>query len=171
MQARRIKCKLFMSIMKNNLQRCFVLLRLFFAAMAAQAQDSDQAKLLRKAFRQNSQEKLEHFFQNWAKEVRLSDTAAANPYVAEAFKLFLAFYQPTTMPKYDTKDYRNSAYFIVQSTLNEIRIHCQQPQSDKLSAIANQLTASPILTVFPTLTVSPILTASPILTVSTTLTV
>lgn len=131
MQARRIKCKLFMSIMKNNFLRCFVLLWLFFAAMALQAQDAEQAILLKKAFRQNSQEKLELFFQNWAKEVIPSDTAAANPYVAEAFKLFPVFYQPTTMPMYDTNDYRNSAYFIVQSTLNEIRITDEIPYTEE----------------------------------------
>ncbi|MCQ2280661.1 MAG: hypothetical protein MJZ49_07675 [Bacteroidales bacterium] len=111
--------------MKNNLQRCFVLLRLFFAAMAAQAQDSEQAKLLKRAYRLHSKAKLEQFFEDWANEVGPNDTAATDPYVAEAFKLFPAFYQPTTMPMYDTKDYRNSSYFIVQSTLNEIRIHCQ----------------------------------------------
>ena len=99
------------------------LIVLLFAITATTlAQNNQQAKLLRDAYKENSTEKLYEFFDNWAKEVTSNETEANDPYVAEAHKVFAAFYQPTQMVKHGTRlsMYDDKPYYIVQSSLWKI---------------------------------------------------
>jgi len=100
-------------------EKLFLLLLLFVPALSSMAQHKQQAKLLRKAFEENSTEMLFKFFDNWAKDVTSNEKRAKDPYVAEAHKVFAAFYQPMQMVKRDERQtmYDDKPYFIVQSSL------------------------------------------------------
>ena len=65
---------------------------------------------------------LFEFFDNWANEVQSNEKKAKNPYVAEAHKVFAAFYQPMQMVKRGTRQtmYDDKPYYIVQSSLWKI---------------------------------------------------
>ncbi len=86
------------------------------------AQNYEQAQLLQDAYLQHSTEKLYEFFDNWAAAVRSNEKEAPNPYVAEAHKVFAAFYQPlyTIDGSKHLALYKHKPYFIVQSSLHEI---------------------------------------------------
>ncbi len=103
-------------------EKLFLLLLLFVPALTSMAQHKQQAKLLRKAFEENSTEMLFEFFDNWANEVQSNEKKAKNPYVAEAHKVFAAFYQPMQMVKRGTRQtmYDDKPYYIVQSSLWKI---------------------------------------------------
>ena len=92
------------------------------ATVTVSAQSESQAKLLRKAYKSHSTKMLYEFFDNWSEEVKSNADEAQNPYVAEAHKVFAAFYQPLQteesgerMTMYDDKP-----YFIVQGSLWKI---------------------------------------------------
>ena len=104
------------------IEKLFLLLLLFVPALSSMAQHKQQAKLLRKAFEENSTEMLFEFFDNWANEVQSNEKKAKNPYVAEAHKVFAAFYQPMQMVKRGTRQtmYDDKPYYIVQSSLWKI---------------------------------------------------
>jgi hypothetical protein len=91
-------------------------------ASVAMAQSKQQAKLLRDAYKANSTEMLFEFFDNWAAEVSSNENEANNPYVAEAHKVFAAFYQPMQMEERGERlsMYDDKPYFIVQSSLWKI---------------------------------------------------
>ena len=65
---------------------------------------------------------LFEFFDNWANEVQSNEKKAKNPYVAEAHKVFAAFYQPMQMVKRGARQtmYDDKPYYIVQSSLWKI---------------------------------------------------
>jgi hypothetical protein len=95
---------------------------LVMIALTAVAQNEQQAKLLKKAYKSHSTKMLYKFFDNWSEKVKPNEDEAQNPYVAEAYKVFAAFYQPMQIyhgyqryAKYDDKP-----YFIVQSSLRKI---------------------------------------------------
>ena len=71
-----------------------VSLLLLVAVVSVVAQGSQQAKLLRKAYRTHSTKILYDFFDNWSEAVQSNEKEAINPYVAEAHKVFAACYQP-----------------------------------------------------------------------------
>jgi len=50
--------------------------------------------LLKEAYSRNSEYDLYRFFDNWSKEVPSNETEAPDKWVAEAHKVFVAFYQP-----------------------------------------------------------------------------
>ena len=92
-----------------------------------QGQDRSQAALLRNAYKQNSTSLLYQFFDNWSNAVSSNENEAKNKWVAEAHKVFAAFYQPLQLERLgcrsEDKDlYKNCPYFIVQSTLNAIYV-------------------------------------------------
>ena len=99
-----------------------LLVLLFTVTLSSLAQNSQQAKLLRDAYKENSTERLYEFFDNWAKEATSNETEAKDPYVAEAHKVFAAFYQPTQMVERGTRltMYEDKPYYIVQSSLWKI---------------------------------------------------
>ena len=105
---------------------CLLFVLLFFCT-AIQGQDQSQAKLLKKAYKQHSTSLLNQFFDNWSNAVPSNEDEAKSKWVAEAHKVFAAFYQPLQLEKIGCRSedqdlYKNSPYFIVQDTLNEIRM-------------------------------------------------
>jgi len=104
------------------IEKFFLILLLFVPALTSMAQHKQQAKLLRKALEENSTEMLFEFFDNWANEVQSNEKKAKNPYVAEAHKVFAAFYQPMQMVKRGARQtmYDDKPYYIVQSSLWKI---------------------------------------------------
>lgn len=93
------------------------------AAVTVFAQSGSQAKLLKEAYQSRSTELLYKFFDNWSEEVKSNEGEAQNPYVAEAHKVFTAFYQPQQIIARDIDchlQYRDKPYFIVQGSLWKI---------------------------------------------------
>ena len=102
-----------------------VFLVLLTAVVAVMAQDPQQANLLKKAYGLHSTKMLYDFFDNWSEEVRSNEKEANNPYVAEAYKVFAAFYQP--LQTYSNRNrrytlYDEKRYFIVQGSLSKIQV-------------------------------------------------
>ena len=90
-------------------------------------QDQSQAALLRKAYKQNSISLLYQFFDNWSSTVSSNENEAKNKWVAEAHKVFAAFYQPLQLERIGCRDegkdlYKDMPYFIVQGTLDAIYV-------------------------------------------------
>ena len=108
--------------MRNKVCLLCVLLLL---CTTIQGQDQSQATLLRKAYKQKSKSLLYQFFDNWSNAVSSNENEAKSKWVAEAHKVFAAFYQPLQLEKIgyrsENKDlYKDMPYFIVQDTLNAI---------------------------------------------------
>lgn len=110
------------------------------------AQSPEQARLLETAYKQKSLWSLELFFQNWADEVKPSDTVGLNPYTAEAYRLFSTFYQPLNLKILLPMDgheeaYNESDWFIVQGSLSEISVldHIYFTQEEKDSVRADYI--------------------------------
>ncbi|MBO4659292.1 MAG: hypothetical protein J5637_06700 [Prevotella sp.] len=107
---------------------------------AIQGQNRSQATLLKNAYKQNSTSLLYQFFDNWSNAVSSNENEAKNKWVAEAHKVYAAFYQPLQLEKIgcrsEDKDlYEDMPYFIVQGTLDEICIADTIPlNSDELVA-------------------------------------
>ena len=94
---------------------------------ALHSQDAAQAKLLKDAYRKKSEEKLFAFFDKWSAEISSNENDAPNKWVAEAHKVFAAFYQPLLcgdngFQNEDGKLYRDNPYFIVQNSLWKILV-------------------------------------------------
>ena len=86
-------------------------------------QRDPQAQLLKEAYKSHSTELLYKFFDNWSEEVKSNEGEAQNPYVAEAHKLFAAFYQPQQIIARDIDChtmYGSKPYFVVQGSLWKI---------------------------------------------------
>jgi len=104
-----------------------VSLLLLSAVMSVMAQGRQQAKLLRKAYGLHSTRLLYDFFDNWSEEMPSNEKEAKTPYVAEAHKVFAAFYQPLQTYNYLKKNqrftlYDEKKYFIVQGSLFKIQV-------------------------------------------------
>ena len=90
---------------------------------ALRGQNPTQAALLEKAYRDSSVMLLYQFFDNWSAEVSSNESESPNKWVAEAHKVYRAFYQPLQLDKIgcDRNEFRASyqeyPYFIVQDTL------------------------------------------------------
>ena len=69
------------------IEKLFLLLLLFVPALSSMAQHKQQAKLLRKAFEENSTEMLFEFFDNWAKEVPSNEKKVV--YLTKKYKKML----------------------------------------------------------------------------------
>jgi len=102
--------------------------RLFFVlflaiSLTVSCQSDPQAQLLKKAYQSQSTELFYKFFDNWSEEVKSNEGEAQNPYVAEAHKVFAAFYQPQQIIARDIDChvlYDEKPYFIVQGSLWKI---------------------------------------------------
>jgi len=91
--------------------------------LTVSAQSESQAKLLREAYKLQSTKMLCEFFDNWSEEVKSNEDEAQSPYVAEAHKVFAAFYQPQRIIARDIDChvlYEEKNYFIVQGSLWKI---------------------------------------------------
>lgn len=94
---------------------------------ALHSQDAAQAKLLKDAYRKKSEEKLFAFFDKWSAEISSNENDAPNKWVAEAHKVFAAFYQPLLcgdngFQNEDGKLYQDNPYFIMQNSLWKILV-------------------------------------------------
>lgn len=83
--------------------------------------------MLKEAYSRNSEYDLYRFFDNWSKEVPSNETEAPDKWVAEAHKVFVAFYQPLLCGEngFQNKErqlYKDNPYFIVQNTLRSIYV-------------------------------------------------
>ena len=89
-------------------------------------QSTAQASLLEKAYQDSSVTLLYQFFDNWSADVSSNESEAPNPWVAEAHKVFAAFYQPLQLDKIGCGEFRISyqdyPFFIVQDTLYRIYV-------------------------------------------------
>ena len=103
---------------------------LFLSCASLYGQKRSQAKLLNKAYKNQSEQMLFSFFDNWSKEISSNENDAPDQWVAEAHKVYTAFYQPFLLKK-DAHDYPNffgeelyqgNPYFIVQSSLWRILV-------------------------------------------------
>ena len=106
------------------MKKILVYLLLCFTPLPTWSQES-QVDLLEKAYGKHSKSLLYKFFDNWSNEASSNENDAPNKWVAEAHKVFVAFYQPLQPEKIgcrgkDVELYNKSAYLIVQDTLNDI---------------------------------------------------
>lgn len=100
-----------------------LIILLMLATLTVSCQSNPQAQLLKEAYRSKSTKMLYTFFDNWSEEVKSNEGEAQNPYVAEAHKVFAAFYQPQQIIAKDIDChvlYDEQPYFIVQSSLWKI---------------------------------------------------
>jgi hypothetical protein len=100
-----------------------LIILLMLATLTVSCQSDPQAQLLKEAYRSKSTKLLYTFFDNWSEEVKSNEGEAQNPYVAEAHKVFAAFYQPQQIIARDIDChvlYDEQPYFIVQSSLWKI---------------------------------------------------
>ena len=96
---------------------------LFLAAVTVSCQRDPQAQLLKEAYKSKSTVLLYKFFDNWSEEVKSNEGEAQSPYVAEAHKVFAAFYHPQQIIASDIDChvlYDEKPYFIVQGSLWKI---------------------------------------------------
>ena len=113
---------------------------LLFLCPTIQVQTRSQSRMLRKAYKKDSTSLLYQFFDNWSNNVSSNENEAKNKWVAEAHKVFAAFYQPLQLDKIGCRSedqglYDNVPYFIVQGTLCEIYMADTIPISpDELEA-------------------------------------
>ena len=100
-----------------------LIILLMLATLTVSCQSDPQAQLLKEAYRSKSTKLLYTFFDNWSEEVKSNEGEAQSPYVAEAHKVFAAFYQPQQIIASDIDChvlYDEQPYFIVQSSLWKI---------------------------------------------------
>ena len=101
---------------------------LLLLCSALHAQSPAQAALLEKAYQDSSVTQLYEFFDNWSAEISSNEMGAPNKWVAEAHKVFKAFYQPLQLDKIGCGEnesrisYQDYPYFIVQNTLYMISV-------------------------------------------------
>ena len=114
---------------------------LLLLCSALHAQNPSQAALIEKAYQDSSVTLLYEFFDNWSAETSSNENYAPNKWVAEAHKVFKAFYQPLQLDKigcgeYDSRfSYQDYPYFIVQNTLYRISVTDTLPfKPDELEA-------------------------------------
>ena len=114
---------------------------LFLATVTVSCQRDPQAQLLKEAYKSKSTELLYKFFDNWSEEVKSNEGEAQSPYVAEAHKVFAAFYHPQQIIARDIDChvlYDEKPYFIVQGSLWKISeaetILYKQEEIDSLMA-------------------------------------
>ena len=114
--------------MKRAITLCLMLLAMASASKILHAQNPSQAALLEKAYQDSSVAQLYEFFDNWSAEISSNENNAPNQWVAEAHKVFKAFYQPLQLDKigcggYDSRfSYQDLPYFIVQNSLYRISV-------------------------------------------------
>ena len=114
---------------------------LLLLCSALHAQNPSQAALIEKAYQDSSVTLLYEFFDNWSAEISSNENNAPNKWVAEAHKVFKAFYQPLQLDKIGCGEfesrfsYKDLPYFIVQNSLYRISVTDTLPfKPDELEA-------------------------------------
>ena len=127
--------------MKRAITLCLILLAMAFADKTLHGQNPPQAALIEKAYQDSSVTLLYEFFDNWSAEISSNEDNAPNQWVAEAHKVFKAFYQPLQLDKIGCGEfesrfsYKDLPYFIVQNTLYRISVTDTLPfKPDELEA-------------------------------------
>lgn len=127
------------NVVMNNLSsicRAFLLMAFIMAVpfSSCWAQREGQKELLDRAYWEKSVEKLQQFFENWADEIPQNEAEVTNDTVAEAYRVFKAFYQPMQLELLtdsvygeDTTLFMNKPFYIVQGTLWEVRVADEIP--------------------------------------------
>ena len=101
---------------------------LLLLCSALHGQNPSQAALIEKAYQDSSVTLLYEFFDNWSAETSSNEDNAPNQWVAEAHKVFKAFYQPLQLDKIGCGEfesrisYQDFPYFIVQNSLYRISV-------------------------------------------------
>lgn len=80
----------------------------------------EQAMKLQSAYKHHSVDELYQFFDNWASDIQSTEKAEDSPYLAEAYNVFRAFYQPLLSDYEGASYYKNKPYYIVQGSLWKI---------------------------------------------------
>ena len=101
-----------------------------------------EATLLEDAYQKHNKTKLYDFFNHWAEDVSSNERDTTtnewlNEWVAEAHKVFAAFYQPLQLEKIGCRplQYQKYPYFIVQNSLYKISVADTLPfKPDELEA-------------------------------------
>ena len=101
-----------------------------------------EATLLEEAYQKQDKTKLYDFFNHWAEDVSSNESDTTpnkwlNERVAEAHKVFAAFYQPLQLEKIGCRplQYQKYPYFIVQNSLYKISVADTLPfKPDELEA-------------------------------------
>ena len=112
----------------SSLRTCLALASLLFLCPFLHSQNWEQNLLLNEAYSRNSEADLYRFFDNWSKEVPSNETEAPDKWVAEAHKVFVAFYQPLLCGENGFQNkkgqiyYKDNPYFIVQNLLRSIYV-------------------------------------------------
>ena len=127
--------------MKRAITLCLMLLAMASAGKTVHAQNLSQAALIEKAYQDSSVTLLYEFFDNWSAEISSNENNAPNKWVAEAHKVFKAFYQPLQLDKIGCGEfesrfsYKDLPYFIVQNSLYRISVTDTLPfKPDELEA-------------------------------------
>ena len=85
-----------------------------------------EAALLEEAYQKQSKEQLYEFFDHGSEDISSNESKTSNRWVAEAHKIFAAFYQPLQLERIGCGgnelgvSYQEYPYFIVQSKLSRI---------------------------------------------------
>ena len=118
------QCQIFLSILL-----CLVITKYFLYTLSPTlyGQNRAQAKLLKKAYENQSEQMLFTFFDNWSNEISSNENEAPDKWVAEAHQMFASFYQPLELREkshdsFSRKIYQDSPYYIVQSSLWKILV-------------------------------------------------
>lgn len=116
----------------SSLRRTFLLVAFVLTVPfpCCWAQREGQKELLDRAYWEKSVEKLQQFFENWADEIPQNEAEVTNDTIAEAYRVFKAFYHPMQLDVItgsdfaakDTALFMNKPYFIVQGSLREVRV-------------------------------------------------
>ena len=107
------------------MRKISLILIFLFTLLTVFCQKDPQARLLKEAYKSQSTELLYKFFDNWSEEVKSNEDEAQSLYVAEAHKVFAAFYQPQQIIARDIDChvlYDEQPYFIVQGSLWKISL-------------------------------------------------
>ena len=125
-------CKLSAYTQRQNflsILLCLVITTYFLYTLSPTlyGQNKAQAKLLKKAYENQSEQMLFTFFDNWSNEISSNENEAPDKWVAEAHQMFASFYQPLEMRKkandsFARDIYQDSPYYIVQSSLWKILV-------------------------------------------------
>lgn len=80
----------------------------------------EQAMKLQSAYKHHSVDELYQFFDNWASDIQSTETADDSPYLAEAYNVYRAFYQPLLSDYKGVSYYKDKPYYIIQGSLWKI---------------------------------------------------
>lgn len=99
-----------------------ILLCFFLMPFMSSAQGEGQADLLERAYISDSYELLYQFFDNWHQEINPTDAKSADPWVAEAHKVYAAILTPEVQKQWgwDAPNPTKRPFLVLQSKIHMI---------------------------------------------------